>query len=268
MIRGLYTAASGMMAQQNRNDILSNNLANVETPGYQTKQGMVRAFPEVLVEALRVPGQGDNSIGTLNTGVFIEESRPVFSQGDLMDTGVSSHMAIYDGDLPANSENGAQSKLFFTVEDKDGNRYYTRSGLFTEDASGQLVTPEGHLVLDDWSYPIDVNGRSYTIDDKGNLNFSDGESIRLGLTKINDLTLLENRGNQNYAYVGDAGTVNYVEEGENYSIYQGRLERSNVDVNQTVTDMNTALRLYEANQKVIQAIDSTLDKAVNEVGRV
>lgn len=266
MIRGLYTAASGMMTQQNKNDILSNNLANVETPGYQSKQGMVRAFPDVLIEATRVPGKGNNSIGTLNNGVFIEESRPIFTQGDLMDTGVSSHMAIYDGELKG--ENGAQSKLFFTVEDKEGNRYYTRSGLFTEDASGQLVTPEGHLVLDDWSWPIDVNGRSYTIDDKGNINFSDGGSIRLGLTKIDDLTLLENRGNQNYTYVGDGQTIDFVGEEENYSIYQGKLERSNVDVTQTVTDMNTALRMYEANQKVIQAIDRTLDKAVNEVGRV
>lgn len=57
MIRGLYTAASGMMTQQNKNDILSNNLANIETPGYQSKQGMVRAFPDVLVGAIRVPGQ-------------------------------------------------------------------------------------------------------------------------------------------------------------------------------------------------------------------
>lgn len=266
MIRGLYTAASGMMTQQNKNDILSNNLANIETPGYQSKQGMVRAFPDVLVGAIRVPGQGDNTVGTLNTGVFIEESRPIFTQGDLTETGVSSHMAIYDGELKG--ENGAQSKLFFTVEDKNGNRYYTRSGLFTEDASGQLVTPEGHLVLDDWSWPINVNGRSYSIDDKGNIKFSDGESVRLGLTKIDDLTLLENRGNQNYVYVGDATTIDYVDENGNYSIYQGQLERSNVDVTQTVVDMNTALRMYEANQKVIQAIDRTLEKAVNEVGRV
>lgn len=268
MIRGLYTAAAGMQTQQNRNDILSNNLANINTPGYQSKQGIIRTFPEVLLDTVRIPSNEDQSIGRLSQGVFIEESVPIFQQGDLMDTGVASNVGLYDADITTDPTTGKQPKLFFTVEDANGNRFYTRNGSFTVDALGQLVTPEGHLVLDDWNYPIQTNGREYSIDEKGYITFSDGTTAKLGLTKINDTSLLENRGNQLYIYNGNINELDFVEDGENYSIHQGKIERSNVDVNQTVTDMMTALRMYEANQKVIQSLDRTLDKAVNEIGRV
>ena len=267
MIRGLYTSASGMQTQQNKNDALANNLANVNTTGYKSKQSMIRSFPDVLINATRTPNGANKLIGTLNQGVFVEENVPIFLQGDITDTGVASHMAIYDSELNLDPENGEQPKLFFTIEDKNGDRFYTRSGMFTEDASGQLVTPEGNLVLDDWNYPIQVDGRKYSVNDKGYIRFSDGETIRFGLTSINDLSKIENKGNEMYSYIGNED-LDYIDEEENYRIYQGKIERSNVDVNQTVTDMMTALRMYEANQNVIQSIDRTLEKAVNEIGRV
>lgn len=268
MIRGLYTAAAGMITQQNRNDILSNNLANVNTPGFKEKQGMVTAFPEVLINAVRMSDQRSNQpIGSLHQGVFLEEGVPTFLQGDLMDTGIAENMAIWDQDLN-NGQAGNQSSLFFTLQDANGQYLYTRSGLFTQDSAGQLVTPEGYLVLDDTGRPIDVNGRSFTMDDKGNIRFADGEELRVGLTQINDLTQLQNQGNQAYVYNGNQQDLNFVDENANYKLYQGKLERSNVDTSKTITEMMTALRMYEANQQVIQSLDKTLDKAVNEIGRV
>lgn len=260
MIRGLYTAASGMLAQQQKQALLTNNLANIHTPGYKADQGMLRAFPEMLIHAIRLENNQSYEIGNLHQGVFIEENVPVFVQGDLMETGVLNHMAIWDQNL--------EGKLFFTLEDENGNRFFTRSGLFTEDAAGQLVTPEGYLVLDDWNTPIQVNGRSFTMNEKGNIIFSDGEEIRVGLTKINDPYQMIKQGNQIYSYNGDINGLEYVDDQENYKLLQGKLERSNVDPTQTMVDMMTALRLYEANQKMIQSLDRTLDKAVNEIGRV
>jgi len=268
MIRGLYTAASGMITQQQRQDTLTNNLANIDTPGFKAKQGMIRAFPEVLINAIRLTNNVPNVVGPLHQGVFIEENVPVFSQGDLIDTGTATHMAILDKDLEVNPETGKKPALFFTLEDENGNRFYTRSGLFTVDAAGQLVTPEGYLVLDDFWFPIEVNGRSFTIDDKGNIAFEDGENVKVGLTVIDDTSLLENKGNQMYLFTGDEETLGYVDDNAKYNLYQGKIERANVDPAQTMIDMTTALRLYEANQTVIQSIDQTLQKAVNEIGRI
>ena len=171
MIRGLYTAASGMLTQQQRQSLLTNNLANINTPGYKTDQGMIRAFPEVMIHAFRLENNRSQPIGLLHQGVFVEESIPLFVQGDVMETGVAEHMAIWDQELAP--EPGAENKptLFFTVEDGEGKRFYTRSGLFTVDAAGQLVTPEGYMVLDDWNYPIQVNGRKFTINEKGMITF-------------------------------------------------------------------------------------------------
>lgn len=268
MIRGLYTAASGMLAQQHRQDLLTNNLANINTPGYKSKQAMVRAFPEMLINAIRLPNGESKAIGKINQGVFLEEGVKVFLQGDLVDTGVADHMAIWDKDMQVNPDTQKQPKLFFTVEDENGNRFFTRSGLFTEDAAGQLVTPEGHLVLDDWNYPIQANGRSFTMDDRGNINFSDGETVRVGLTKIDDTGKLLNQGNQMFTYDGNVDNLDFAQPEDNYRLFNGKIERSNVDPSQTMVDMMTALRLYEANQKVIQSLDRTLDKAVNEIARL
>ncbi len=268
VIRGLYTAAAGMLTQQHRQDLLTNNLANINTPGFKSKQGMIRGFPEVLINAVRMPYGQNKALGTIDQGVFLEESVPNFDQGDIVDTGVSTHMAIWDKELQPNKTTGKQPKLFFTLEDKDRNHLYTRSGIFSEDASGQLVTPEGNLVVDNWGFPIKVNGRSFTMNNQGVMTFSDGEQIQVGITKINDTSKLINKGNQMFQYNGDVGNLPLVGQNDNYKLLQGEIERSNVDPSQTMVDMMTALRMYEANQKVIQSIDSTLSKAVNEVGKV
>lgn len=271
MIRGLYTAVSGMLVQQQRQDNMTNNLANINTPGYKSNQGIIRAFPEALINALNLPDGKSKIIGSLNQGVFLEENIPILLQGDLIDTGVSNHMAIWDQDINIDPETGQKPMLFFTLEDEEGNRFYTRSGLFTEDAAGQLVSPEGYLVLDDWNYPIQVGGRPFKIDEKGNIYISDEEDsdIQIQLTKIDNPNKMVKYGNGFYR-VEDEDIIDteFNFEEENYKLFQGKLERSNVDPTQTIVDMMSALRIYEANQKVIQSLDRTLEKAVNEIGRV
>jgi len=261
MIRGLYTAAAGMMTQQKRQDLLTNNLSNINTPGYKADQAAMRAFPEMLIQAMDTANGKTKSIGKLHQGVFVEENIPIFKQGDIMDTGVKQHLAIQN-----------QPKLFFTVQGKDEEILYTRSGAFTEDTAGQLVTPQGQLVLglDSKQKPVPItpNGRTFTVDDKGFLTYADGETIKLALTKIDDPYKLLKQGGQTYRLDGENNQIEYVSDTDTYSIAQGKLERSNVDPSQTMVDMMTALRSYEANQKMIQSLDRTLEKAVNEVGRV
>lgn len=269
MIRGLYTAASGMLTQQQRHDSLTNDLANINTPAYKANQGMIRAFPEVYLNAIRVPSSPNKKIGQINQGVFIEENVTIFTQGDLQTTGVSTHMAIWDKELEPDPDSGEQPKLFFTLEDENGDTLYTRDGLFMEDPTGYLVTPEGHLVLDNLGLPIEIYGRDFKINEKGQIIFANGDpTISVGLTKVNNSNLMIKQGNQIYRYDGDQEDLAFIDTSENYNVLQGKIERSNVDPTQTMVDMMSALRSYEANQKVIQSLDQSLEKAVNEIGKV
>ncbi|WP_339064308.1 flagellar basal body protein [Tepidibacillus marianensis] len=192
-----------MLTQQARQDLLTNNLANINTPGYKQDQAMIRSFPDVLIQQIRVPVTGgQQAIGSIAQGVFMEENVPLFIQGDLIDTGVKTQMAIWDSELQPNPNQQTKPTLLFTIQDPEGGRAYTRSGLFTEDSQGQLVTSEGYLVLDDQGKPIQTNGREFTIDPKGTLQFTDGQTLRLGLTKIDNPNQLLKQGNQIYRLQG------------------------------------------------------------------
>ena len=268
MIRGLYTAAAGMITQQNRQDILTNNLANLNTPGFKQDQGVIRAFPEVLLQMIRTPDQSNPRIGTIHQGVFLEESISKFVQGDLLETGVATHLAILDQDMLVDNNTGKQPTLFFTVEDQEGNRFYTRSGLFNLDGAGNLVTPEGYFVLNDLNNPIQSTSNSFTMNEKGQIVFEDGGESKVGLTVIADPNQLVKQGNSLFRYTNNEESLNFATDDLNFKVMQGNIERANVDPSQTMVDMMTAMRLYEANQKAIQSLDRTLEKAVNEIGRV
>ncbi len=271
MIRGLYTAAAGMRAMQDKQDILSNNLANVNTVGYKADQSVARSFPEVFMQLVQFGSGETKSIGTMHQSVFLEESIPMFTQGILSDSNVDTHMAIVDENMEINEETDQKPSLFFTVRDKEGNQFYTRSGLFFEDAAGQLVTPEGYIVLDDIGFPIEIDGREFTVDEKGMINFPEDryDWVQLQLTKVDDPFKMIKVGEQLYTVEDENIIDTEFEFGQgNYKILQGKLEGSNVDLNQTVVDMNTALNMYEANQQVVKTIDRTLDLAVNQVGKV
>src|SRR5690606_8303266 len=95
MMRGLYAAAGGMIAQQRKHDAAANNIANVNTPGYKAVNTVMRTFPEALIRAIRTGENGRNpSIGRLATGVFAEEYVPLFVQGDVTSTGRATDLAL------------------------------------------------------------------------------------------------------------------------------------------------------------------------------
>lgn len=271
MIRGLYTAASGMMSLQDKQNILNNNLANVNTIGYKADQGISRSFPEVFMQLVQFGDGTKKQIGTMNQAVFLEESVPIFTQGNIINSNVNTHMAIVDENMEVNQETGQKPSLFFTVKDQNDNIFYTRSGLFFEDAAGQLVTPEGYLVLDDTGFPIELEGDEFNVDESGRISFSDDPSdwTQIQITKVNDPYKMVKIGDQLYSIEDENIIDAEFELGQgNYKVLQGKLEGSNVDINQTVIDMNTALSMYEANQQVVKTIDRTLDLAVNQIGRV
>src|SRR5699024_9174539 len=114
-------------------------------------------------------------VGSLNTGVYVQEMIPNFEQGDLKETGMSTDLALVSDQLP--DETGG---VFFTVQNEAGDIRYTRNGNFTVDGHGALVTNQGYHVLDQAGNPIQTNGTSFNVQSDGMLE-ADGQNNQLGI---------------------------------------------------------------------------------------
>jgi flagellar basal-body rod protein FlgF len=299
MLRGLYTAAAGMISEQRRHDTITNNIANINSPGFKQGNSLSRSFPEMLIARIR-GGQdspGNTPIGRLNTGVFAEENIAIHTQGDLQQTqnpydfALVSNLKVPNAQFDANGRfvdpNGNvvyQPQALFTVQNEAGEPRYSLNGKFTVDATGRLVNSEGHTVVGRDGQPlvlinpatglpnrnIKVTNNGEFLDEAGRpaLNAA-GQPLGLLISRAENPNLLLREGNGLYRInPGDEATVTAVAPGDQVEVRQGYIERSNVDAAQSMVDLMSALRAYEANQKVVQYYDKSLEKTVNEVGRV
>jgi flagellar basal-body rod protein FlgG len=230
MDRGLYIAASGMLAEQVRQDQIANDLANASTPGYKADRTAQQSFGNLLLSN-SVTGQ---QVGSQSTAVQVRSIQTDFTPQPLRDTGEPLDFGIVgDG--------------FFAVQTAQGVRY-TRDGQFTSNAQGQLVTEQGDRVFG-------RNGRPVTI----------GSDGRVDPRNLN-VVLLNNPRKQGDNYVtGTPGAVAGQTAGQ---VRAGALEGSGADPTRSMVDMISSMRSYESGQKVIQTIDETLQKAVTQVGSV
>ncbi|QDP41625.1 flagellar hook-basal body protein [Radiobacillus deserti] len=271
MLRGFYTAASGMIAQQRRQETLSNNIANALTPGYKQDQSSLRSFPEMLIQRMEseklpvsrnfnVPMNAQ--IGSISTGVYVQENISDFSQGSLKQTSMSTDMALVDGNMP--DETGG---IFFEVQNPEGEVRYTRNGNFTVDADGYLVTNQGYYVLDQAGNRIETDGVEFTVTGQGTLQLPN-QNIPLGVAYTANVNDLIKEGEGLYRVEGAELADARGQAGITFSVQQGYLEGSNVDMAQTATEMMSAYRLFEANQKVLKAYDESMDRAVNQIGKI
>lgn len=305
MLRGLYTASSGMIAQQRKHDAVTNNIANLNTPGYKQEHAISRSFPEMLISLMNGgDGQAAKPIGSINTGTMVEEIVASFIQGDLQETGQRSDFALFSQLQPIeDGDNTYIPQAFFTVQGADdAERRYTRNGQFHLNDQGELVTQMGHHVLGRDGEPIRLNdvvviedgfytgieqisleqvrvgqdGVLYHAETGAHLRQADfdpelGENppIALLISQIDNPYNLRREGHGMFVLNNpDEHPAREVDNMADVAVMQGFIERSNVDPTQSMVDMMTAARLYEANQKVIQTYDRSLEKAVNEIGRV
>jgi flagellar basal-body rod protein FlgF len=228
MDRGLYIAASGMLAEQLRQDQIANDLANASTPGYKADRTTQQSFGKLLLTN-SVTGA---TIGSQSTGVQVTDTATDWTPQPLKDTGESLDMAI-NGDG------------FFAIRTVDGTRY-TRNGEFAADDNGQLVTSTGNLVLGRDNQPIKI-----------------GADGKVDPRKLNVVLLTnpEKAGNNLVS-----GTPDAVAGQTAGTVRAGALEGSGADPTQSMVDMIASMRAYEAGQKVIHTIDETLGKAASNVG--
>ena len=199
----------------------------------------------------------------------MQETLPLFEQGQLRETELTTDVALIDGLLPADPETGILGAIFFRLENDAGGEMYTKNGNFALDANGFLTNPTGHYILDTNGQRIQLQNDDFYVSDQGVIMEGDNAIATLGISFAARPDTLMKQGNGVFVTEGGenlpgAGGI----AGVSYSMQQGYLEGSNVDAARTMTDMLTAYRAFEANQKILQAYDRSMEKAVNEVGRV
>jgi flagellar basal-body rod protein FlgF len=258
MIRGLYTSGWSMLALQKKMDIVTNNMANASTSGYKKDTLVLESFPSLLTKIVKdyggTPGTS-RDIGTMELGNDVGEVFTNYTQGQITKTNNNLDMAIRDS-----------NNAFFTVSmtDADGNEneYYTRDGSFTKGSDGSLLTSDGYPVLGK-NGPIKLGSGDFIVGSDGTVQQNGVTVDQLRITEFADTTQLKKFGNNLISADANAATEPFAG-----IVEQGATELSNVNIIKEMVDMITVTRAYEANQKVLQAQDGTLDKAVNEVGRV
>lgn len=256
MVRGLYTAATGMNVQAKKMDIISNDLANVNTTGYKKDTAVIASFPQILASRLddtqnHIPNNG--MIGAMSLGARIDEIYTNFTQGSVIKTDGIVDLAI-------------QGEGFFAVQ-TPANTFYTRDGNFSINQNGEMVTKEGYYVLSQEGLPITL-GEDF-LANGGQVVVKESGEVYRGAELIDTIALVRFEDNGTLQKAADNL---YQAEGQGIpfqgSMIQGFLESSNVNSVTAMVDMITVSRAYEANQKVIQTQDAILGKAVNEIGRV
>jgi len=251
MIRGLYTAATGMMVQRSKMDVLTNNMVNAETAGYKNDTLVSSAFDSVMLQRIDDPNISvvGTDAGKYSFGTHVDELVTDFSQGPIEDTGRSTDLALAgDG--------------FFAVETPDGERY-TRAGNFTVNAQGYLVTEDGNFVLGK-NGRIYVGSSDFSVSSDGTVTGSKAVTDQLRLVSFTDNGNLRKQGdNLYYAYGGEQPA-----ETDGCQVRQGAQESSNVEAADSMVDMLTIYRKYEACQKAVTMNDETLGLAVNKLGRL
>lgn len=259
MVKGLYTAYTGMINEQHRMDVLTNNLANADTNGYKKEGATSQSFDSVLAYKIKDVAEAyplPKRIGVNDPGVKIGEGYTDFSQGPLKNTDNTYDLALSD-------------KGFFAIEftNKAGETSvkYTRDGNFTLTQEGFLVTQEGDYVLDKNGRHIKIDPLSNdtVINRNGEIVQNDRVVATIQVTDFEDYNYLERYG-ENYFQPVEGAKETEAAAG----VYSGYLETSNISVVTEMVNMITVSRAYETNQKVITTYDGTLDIAANQLGRL
>lgn len=268
MVRSLWSAATGMIAQQTNVDTISNNLANVNTTGYKTE---VAEFKSLLYQTLQTKSTTANNqqkpvSAQVGLGVRNSSITSIFRQGSFFESSSTSAFAI----------NG---KGFFAVRGADGSTYYTRNGNFNWSMGTNglmLTTSEGYPVLDTNGRGIVLSGQyttsKITITSDGTICYPDASGnpqslgVTIGVYQFQNPAGLEKNGSSLFGATAASGTA--INEATNTNveksqIVQGYLEGSNVQVVDEMVNLIVAQRAYEMNSKAIQASDEMLQQANN-----
>lgn len=259
MIRSLFTAATGMIAQQLNLDVIANNLANVNTTGYKKSRA---DFQDLMYQVTQEPGTAQQQQGASPSGIQIglgvrtASVGKLHSQGDFESTQNPLDIAVEgDGFLP--------------ISLPTGETVYTRSGALKLNDTGSIVTSDGYEVSPAITVPPDALSINIATDGIVTVRQPGAASAtqvgQLQLAKFQNVGGLRSRGRNLFEETESSGSPTLGNPGENGfgTVAQGFLESSNVSVVEEIVQMVTGQRAYEANSKVIQTADQLLSNAIN-----
>jgi flagellar basal-body rod protein FlgG len=250
MIRGIYTAAAGLATTTLRLGVVSNNIANVSTPGYKQDRLPDEVGSSLDLMKWAVDGQG-RPVGNITLGPKVGVSQLDLAPGPIQETSNPLDLAI--------AGNG-----FFAVRAADGSTRYTRDGGFHADVDGSLRARDGSAVLD-------INSQTIQLPPGTDVAFAADGTLLAGGNTVAQLQLVDFAPGQQLDKVGkgmfSAPNGAQTQPTAGMQLYQGYLEGSNVDMTETMVATMNLVRAYEANQKLLQMQDATLRSAVNDVGK-
>lgn len=251
MIKGLYSAVTAMVMNAARQQVLSHNISNMQTPGF--KQILTTAEDFMQNQAAYSAGYTANGtinyLGLLGLGTQIGDEYIDFAQGALQDTGNPLDLAL-------------EGNGFFTVDTPDGQRY-TRDGRFLRDTDNNLVSVDGFQVLDDAGQPIQLPDGDVSVGPDGaiTVNGEDVATLGIGVFANPETELQHTEGN---LFTGPAASTSE----DVPRVVQGYLETSNANPSQLMTQLVEVARSYEAAQKLVQNQDELLGKTIASLGRI
>ncbi len=257
MLRALYSAAAGMQSQQMNLDVISNNLANVNTTGFKESK---LEFQDLLYQTTRAAGSqsgGGNQLpGSLQVGqgsIPVATQR-IFTQGELSQTGEQLDVAI-------------QGNGFFEVQMPDGTMAYTRDGAFQTNSQGQIVTSDGYP-LEGGFQPVPTGTTNITMSANGAVTYTTASgttNFQVQLVQFNNPGGLNALGHNLYQETAASGTPELGDPNTNGlgELQQGYLELSNVSVVDEMVNLILAQRAYEVNSKAVQAADEMMQESNN-----
>lgn len=246
---GLYISAEGAMAQNQRMQVLANNLANVDTLGFKRELAILQSRDAEAIEQ-GTESRGSGSINDIGGGVLVAETSTDFSTGPLERTQIPTDMAI-DGEG------------FFEIE-KDGEKLLTRAGNFALTADGRLTTQTGYSVMSSGGGPIQIDpSLPWEMNDQGLIQQRGGAQVSVSIVKPASLGDLARAGENMFSSLAETTPVAVNER----SVRAGHLEKSGVKPTLEMMELIETSRAFEANIKLIQNQDQMIDSLVSRLLR-
>lgn len=254
MIRGIYTAVSSLMTLEAKQGVVTNNLTNINTPGFKPDELIVSQFDKVMLSNRDGSSNSFKQLGSMSIGSKIDSTRTKFTQGTLKQTTNSTDFAL-------------SGPGFFTVT-QNGKEYYTRDGSFVIDMQGNLVTNTGASVLGVNANtgniePINLAGATdITVDGFNNININGNPAYRMRVFNFGDYKNLDKIADNLYSTEENGFEISTTK------VQNKTLETSEVNPAVEMVNLTNTLRSFESSMKVLNYLDESLKISANEIGRV
>lgn len=250
MYYGLYMSAAGANAQTAKVEVLSNNLANVNTVGFKRELALLEARQSEAIERGAVQ-RGTGEIEDIGGGLWMKATHTDFSPGTMQLTHIPSDLAI------------ASPDTFFQVQ-RGNQKFLTRAGNFHFSEEGMLVNPRNDLVLTADGSPIQIDPTLPFEMRNGGVIEQAGERLEIGLFQVKNTAALRKAGENHFLAGPNAG----VAPAEDRQVKTGYLEMSGVSPVEEMVELITSSRAYEANVRIIQQHDTATSELISRMLKV